>query len=189
MSTNAVCNEYRSIDDAALRDQLWEVYSTSFADAGVKCIQEQLCYTKETFDAACQDPGYIKYAVLVDGVAAGLLMLTNDLEKARVAYVNPRRLLADYPEYEGRIYYYTIIAVRPDRQGQRVAALMLESVACLMDKEDVLSAFDYSMEKNPHLPDLIVRGAEAAQRRRGLRTSSAAFTPLGGQMYGVVKLS
>jgi hypothetical protein len=189
MSQEAACSEHRTIDDAALRAALWGVYTASFGDAGEQCIQEQLCYTPETFDAAMRDPAYLKFVVSDAGEPVGLLVCTNDLEKARVAYVNPRRLLRDYPEYAGRIYYYTIIAVRPDRQGMRYAGMLVEGVAVVMDREGALSAFDFSTEKNPHLPDLIVRATEAAQRRRGLSTTSAKFTPLGGQQYGVIKLS
>ena len=189
MSQNASCTQYSRIDDAALRDSVWEAYVESFGDAGLKCIQEQLCYSRETFDEALLDPDYLKFVVAIGDRAVGVLLTTNNLEKARIAYVNPRRLLADYPEYAGRIYYFTCIAVRPDAQGQRFAAMLVDAVAQVMDREDALSAFDYSTEKNPFLPELIVRATEAAQRRRGLRTQSAKFTPLGGQQYGVVKLS
>lgn len=190
MNASAIaCNEHRIITDGATCDALWGVYVASFSDAEERCIQEQICYSRETLGEALADPAYIKFVATVDGEPAGLLLCTNDLEKARVAYVNPRRLRNDYPEYDGRIYYYTAIAVRPDVQGQRIAALLVAGVAAVMDREDALSAFDFSTEKNPKLAEMIVRATEAAQRQCGLRTNKATFTPLGGQMYGVVKLT
>lgn len=186
---NVRCEMRTSIDDPAVREALWRVYLDAFATAEEVCIQEQLCYSEETFMAAMLDPAYLKFVVYEDDDPVGLLLCTNDLEKARVAYVNPRRLLRDYPDREGRIYYYTAIAVRPGSQGRRCAGALIEAVGKHMDDVDGLSAFDFSNEKNGALPDLILHYVREAQRTAGWRTKNAELDVLGGQTYVVIKLS
>ena len=191
MSQNSTCFSSTKVEDASLRAALWDVYVAAFGDAEVACIQEQLCYTRETFDAALLDPAYVKFVAKdgADDSVTGVLLCTNDLEKARIAYVNPRRLLAQFPEYAGRIWYFTAVAVMPSKQGRGGAAAMFDAATVFMDQQDALVAFDYSTEKNPMLPQFIVRGMQSAQKRHSLKTKDSTFEPLGGQQYGVIKMS
>ncbi|HTM69046.1 MAG TPA: GNAT family N-acetyltransferase [Candidatus Binatia bacterium] len=190
MSQNEpVCVSTVAVEDPAVRAALWAVYVAAFGDAETACIQEQLCYSRETFDAALLDPDYRKFVAMDGADPVGFFLCTNDLEKARVAYVNPNRLRKQFPEYEGRIWYYTAIAVRPDRQGRRFTAPLVAAATAFMDEQDALVAFDYSLEKNPMLPEFLTRGMEAAQAKAGLKTRTSTFVPLGGQQYGVIKLS
>ncbi len=191
MSTNVSVITHEIVSDGALRKALWDVYAAAFAGAATQCIQDQLCYTEQTFSDALADPGYTKFVVYADGVVAGFILCTTDLEKARVAYVNPKRLELDFPvEYaERRICYYTAIAVRPDRQGRRAATALIQAAGEIMDRERMLIAFDFSTEKNPDLPKLVAGGLIEGQKTLGWSTNRADFTALGGQTYGVIRLS
>lgn len=190
MNSNEVkCTQYGTVDDAAVRVGLWAVYATAFANAETECIQQQLCYTQESFDEALRDPAYRKFVVTDGTDVVGFILCTNDLEKARVAYVNPVRLQTQFPEYAGRIWYFTAFAIRPDLQGRRYAPPLMAAATAFMDAERALVAFDFSTEKNAKLPDLLTWGMQSAQTKLGLRTKKSTYMPLGGQMYGVIKMT
>lgn len=187
----ATCAVQTTVEDASLKDELWNIYRAAFGGAETGCIQDQLCYSETTFKAALDDPGYRKIVAMTDGTPVGFILCTNDLERARVAYANPKRFEVLYPtEYsEGRICYYTAIAVRPDKQGRRAATALVQTAGEIMDRERNLIAFDFSTEKNPGLPDLVANGLREGQKKFGWDTNRATFTALGGQTYGVIKLT
>jgi ribosomal protein S18 acetylase RimI-like enzyme len=185
MAPTFICTQYSIISDTALGHSLWSTYLAAFTDAATACIQDQICYSPETFADALTDPDYVKFVVTDGTEVCGFILCTNNLEKAHVAYVNPARLRAQFPQYGNRIYYYTSIAVRPDRQGKQVAQLLVETAGEMMDREDALVVFDYSQEKNPFLADLVAGGLRKAQKREGCTWKSDEIVPvpLGGQQY------
>ncbi|MEY4723226.1 MAG: hypothetical protein RLZZ324_739 [Candidatus Parcubacteria bacterium] len=183
------CTHITVVTDESVRSKLWDVYCAAFGADDAVCIQEQLCYSKEEFETALLDVEYRKFIVADNGEPVGFFLCTNNLEKARVAYVNPKRLLAQFPEYAGRIYYFTAIAIRPDCQGRRFTGPLVVASTSYMDEMNALVAFDFSPEKNGALPDFLVRGMQSVQARFGLTTDTSTYIPMGGQQYGVIKMS
>ncbi len=191
MESTFICTQYSTISDAVLAAALWNTYLEAFGDAGTKCIQDQICYGEETFGAALKDPDYVKFVVTDGREVCGFILCTCNLEKARIAYVNPARLRAQFPEYGNRICYYTAIAVRPIRQGKKVSQLLVETAGELMDREDCLVVYDYSQEKNPFMVELVAGGLRNAQQREGCawKSDEVVPVPLGGQQYVALKLT
>ncbi|MFA6604030.1 MAG: hypothetical protein WCT10_04315 [Patescibacteria group bacterium] len=183
------CEMLFSITDVSLQQELWRVYLAAFQPSSELCIQEQLCYSEESFRSALTDPDYVKFVAKEDGHAIGLHMGTNNLEKARVAYVNPRKLEAQFPEFVGRIYYFTIFAIEPSRQGSECASLIVTNVGLFIEQHDAIVAFDYASEKNSRLPQLIIHVLEVAHSHNLIASDTFTGTPLGGQCYYAIRVS
>ena len=85
---------------------LWEIYNEVM---DIDTIQDQRCYSQQTFMEALLDPDYLKVVLILGRSPAGLGLGTNNLEKARIAYINPDFLKRRYPEYarKDKIFYLT----------------------------------------------------------------------------------
>ncbi|MEW6554241.1 MAG: hypothetical protein AB1384_08150 [Actinomycetota bacterium] len=85
---------------------LWEIYDRTM---DLDTIQDQRCYDQQSFIEALIDPDYLKIVMLVDRAPVGLTLGTFNLEKARVAYINPEYLRKRYPEAvrDGKLFYLT----------------------------------------------------------------------------------
>jgi hypothetical protein len=107
---------------------LWDIYDEVME---IDTIQEQRCYTQQTFIEALLDPAYLKIILLVGRVPMGLALGTNDLEKARVAYINPDYLRKRYPEAasNGKLFYLTCGCFAPETQHQGVLPYFLMASA------------------------------------------------------------
>ncbi len=95
------------------REPLWRCYDESMHST--EAIQEQSCYDRESFMEAMSDHGYGKVVLTVDGEPVGLLMGTNDLERARAAYINPSFIEKRFAREvaEGRFWYMTCWYISP----------------------------------------------------------------------------
>lgn len=90
-------------------EPLWEIYQESLQHD--VSIQEQSCYDHDSFIAALIDPDYNKCIMVVDDRPVTMLLLTNILEKAAIAYINPQFLRNRFPQEveEGLFYYITAL--------------------------------------------------------------------------------
>lgn len=168
---------------------LWGLYQETFAPAVTGCIQEQLCYTAESFQSALEDEAIVKFVVCHDDQPIGLALATFDLEKARIAYVNPVRLQQAYPDRQGRILYFTCLAIRPDWQKREgVFVTLVKELTLFTDRHQAVVAFDFSTEKNGELPQMLVRVAQMTQNSGQTQTKQARYRKLGGQEYGIIEL-
>jgi GNAT superfamily N-acetyltransferase len=147
----------QQIDDETMLGQLWGVYANSFADTVDFCAQLQLCYDEQTLIEAMKDKDYWKFILLVDNVPAGFCLLTNNIRKARIAYIDDRYYCKKFPNYtaQGRVYYVTAICVLPEMQKKGFGLRMLESVIAFIDENESMVAYDYSEAKNGTLTRLI----------------------------------
>lgn len=172
------------------REALWLLYQDAFTSAVAQCAQEQLCYTEKSFSETLTDEKIIKFIVEVHGVPVGFALATFDLEKARVAYVNPHRLANAYPDHDGRILYFTCLVIHPEfqRNGGVFNALVRE-LTVFTDRHRAVVAFDFSTEKNGRLPQALVRAARQTQQAGLTATKEAQYRRLGGQEYGVIELT
>ncbi len=180
------------LTDPALAARLWHVYRESFRKAAVASVQDQMCYTEASLAAALADEDYMKFVAYDGEEAVGLGLVTDDMEKASVTYVNPRFLAAAFPEeYAAKsLYYFTAIAVLPEHQGGGLfMGMMAAEMTAYIDARGGTVLFDHSLETSPKLPQALERAIQAAQASRPMRTSGTTFTPLGGQQYGVIRFT
>jgi GNAT superfamily N-acetyltransferase len=178
------------IRDPDLAVKLWHIYVRAFEKASREAVQDQMCYTEATLTLALTDPEYAKFLIYRDEEPIGFGLVTNDMDKARIAYVNPGYLKAKLPqEYaERRLYYFTAIAVLPELQGQgSFFASMASEMTAYIDRLGGIVVFDYSMETSPLLPALLQRAIQAAQKQRHLTTDGTSYEELGGQRYGLIR--
>jgi ornithine decarboxylase len=137
-----VCSIYYGITKfpKEWREKLWGIYNESLhvEDA----VQDQSCYTHETFSDALDDSGYKKILMVVDGEPSGLIMGTNDLDKASVAYINPKYIRDRLPREveEGRLWYVTAICVSPNsRHLGFYNQMMLAAINAIREKRYVIA--------------------------------------------------
>lgn len=92
-------------------EPLWQIYDESLHTD--ESIQDQSCYDRAAFLATLTDPDYYKEVLVVDDEPVALMMGTNKLEKAAVAYINPDFLRNRFPKEisEGRFWYITSLFV------------------------------------------------------------------------------
>lgn len=180
------------IDDPVLAARLWRIYKEAFGKASVESVQDQMCYSEATLAEALADESYAKFVTYRGEEAIGFGLVTNDMEKARVAYVNPGYLAAKFPdEYQAKsLYYFTAIAVLPELQGSGSFFMsMATEMTVYIDGRGGAVVFDYSLETSPKLPMMLQRAIQAAQDLRALGTKGTSFQELGGQRYGLIRFT
>lgn len=180
------------IIDPAMAARLWHVYKEAFGKASVRAVQDQMCYTEATLAEALADEDYAKFVIERDGVAIGFGLVTNDMQKASVTYVNPGFLAKKFPEeYAAKsLYYFTAIAVLPEHQGDgSFMGSMAAEMTQYIDERGGTVLFDHSLETSPKLPEMLRQAIEAAQAARSLSTQGTTYSPLGGQRYGVIRFT
>ncbi len=137
-----VCSIYYGITrfPEEWKEKLWGIYNESLhiEDA----VQDQSCYTHETFSDALDDSGYKTILMVVDGEPSGLIMGTNDLDKAGVAHINPKYIRDRLPREveEGRLWYLTAICVSPNRRHLGFYnEMMLAAINAIREKRYVIA--------------------------------------------------
>lgn len=181
-----------SITDPALASRLWHIYKEAFRKAAVESVQDQMCYSEATLAEALADESYAKFVTYRGDEAVGFGLVTNDMEKARIAYVNPGYLAAKFPkEYEAkRLHYFTAIAVLPELQGSGLFFMsMATEMTVYIDSLGGVVVFDYSLETSPKLPMMLQHAIQKTQDLRALGTKGTAFQELGGQRYGLIRFT
>ncbi len=126
---------------------LWERYLESFG--AMDTYQEQRCYDRRSFVDALRDPGYMKFVVCAGDEPRGMAMATNDMEKAKVAYINREYLYRRYPREveEGRFFYVTSIFITADRQGMGYVKSLLKAMLSFMQAGGRVAGFDFCESK------------------------------------------
>jgi len=128
-------------------ETLWQLYDESLNIE--EAIQEQACYTRETFSSALRDPEYHKTVMVVDDVASGLVLMTYNLEKAKVAYINPDYILKHFQKEveEVRFGYITCVFVSPKIRNLRFFNLLVEACINTIGERDYVLALDVSASR------------------------------------------
>lgn len=187
----ATVTRTRRIDDPQVRESLWRIYTEAFGASTSRSVQDQICYDERSFEEALTDDFYLKFYVSIDGTPSGFVLATNDLERAAVAYINPDFFRAREPDAcrEGRLYYFTAIAIDPKHQKDKgLFFLLIEDITKFIDGVGGIVAFDSSDETGTFIPDMIERATLAAQAKNGLRTNRSSYETVGGQRYFIQKL-
>jgi len=137
-------------------ETLWELYDESLRIE--EAIQEQACYTRETFSSALIDPEYYKTVMVVDGIASGLLLMTYNLEKARVAYINPDYIRKHFQKEveEVRFGYITCVFISPKVRNLRFFNLLVEACINTIGERDYVLALDVS-DSRQFIPEVLAK--------------------------------
>ena len=142
-------------------EALWDAYDESLHIE--EAIQEQACFTRESFISALKDPEYNKIVMTVDGVIAGFLMGTTNLEKARIGYINPRFTQDRFPqEVEERRFWYMpcFFAASHVRHLGFIKMMVLAAIDAIRENKYVL-ALDVSNSRM-YVSDMLVKLGEEA---------------------------
>ncbi len=156
------------IEEPALREKMWAIYLDSFASSRKSCAQDQVCYDKENFLKALTDRDYWKFLVFAaetDEIVA-FSLVTNNLEKAHIAYISPEYLCHQFPYYarRGRVYYVTALAVLPESQKSvKTFAAIIDSIQTFIWENQAVVAYDFSENKN----QLLAKAIAEVGRRHG----------------------
>ena len=154
-----ICDIYfglRRVPDEWI-DTLWNLYDESLhiEDA----IQDQSCYTRETFISALKDADYSKLLMVIDEEPTGLLMGTNNLEKAKVAYINPDFIRSHFSkEVEaGRFWYTTCLFISPRVRNVGFVNQMVRAfIDSVWSDNNGVVALDVS-DSRQFIPDFIIK--------------------------------
>ncbi len=121
---------------------LWELYSESLSIE--ESVQEQVCYTPESFRASLFDDDYHVVVMVIDGEPMGLIMGTNDVLRMRDAYVNPGFLISRLPREaeEGRIMYLTNLLLSPHLRHLGFVRPFIEVCVRALKEERYFLGFD-----------------------------------------------
>ena len=140
-------------------EALWELYDESLRVE--EAIQEQACYTHETFSSALRDPEYYKSVLVIDNAPLGLLVLTNNLEKAKVAYINPDFIGKRFQKEveEGRFGYITCLFISSRVRNLGFVNLMVEACMDTIRERNYVLALDVS-DSRSFIPDMLVKQGE-----------------------------
>lgn len=172
------------VDDPAVRAALWSGFCEAHEDSAELCVQEQRCYVEETFDAALRDPEYVKFVLYEDAVAIGLIGGTNNLEKARVAYVNPQRLIAAFPDAaQGKLWYMPLLFVRQAWQKRNCANLLFEAMTAFFLANGGSFAYDFAYDKHPRFLQMLDKTVGPALAKLAGDGVALSHRELGGQTY------
>ena len=173
-----------TIADAELVRRLWASYLEAHAISEEVCIQEQRCFTEETFAAAMADQEYVKFVLFADDAPVGMIGGTNNLEKARVAYVNPKRLVAAHPPAaDGKLWYMPLLFVRDAWQRTGATRPMFAAMTRFFLDRGAAFASDYAFDKHPDFLALIDKTVGPAVADATSGTAVLRHQVLGGQTY------
>ena len=178
----------RTIFDDEIRDSLWSAYQRAFAGTGLS-IQDQLCYDEQTFNDALLDPDYLKLVLLNEADRpVGLALLTDNLEKARITYMDPDRLRAQYPEYaaDGRLWYITSLLVDPTAQGGKHSAMLIHELTQYCVEHDLLYGFDFAADKHPKFVEYLRHFVALSLKNSGQDDREPFAAIVGSQTYAVM---
>lgn len=173
------------IEDDTQRKSLWKFYAKSFQNPA-QYAEIQDVYDEESFYMVLLDQDYYKFLLRYDKEYVGLCLITTNLDKAKIAYVNPQRLENLYPQYRGRIFYVTFIGVIPSYQKTKAFYLLVSEIIKFIDERDGICGFDFAREGDIHLPAMILRAIKI-MRDRGEIKREVVYQSIGTQEYGVVK--
>ena len=187
---NLKCDLFLAVTDQVIVEGVQETYEQAFGRCRTTCIQDQSCYSRESLAAALADPDYLKFILRDGDRVTAFVLATSNLDKARVTFVNPQRLEALYPDEvkAGKLWYFTAIAVRPECQGLGYTAPLFDLITDNALKERAGIVFDFSVEKNAALPQLLIRASARAMKKFGYPNPDPKYQSLGGQEYGILRL-
>ena len=138
---------YRDLLPRDWEEFLWDKYRESFA--GLDTYQDQMCYDRAAFLGTLRDPDYIKFVICEEDRPRGMALVTNNMEKAGVAYINTGYLRRRYPREigDGRFFYVTSIFIDPTCRGMGYVKSLLYAMLSFMKEGGRVAGFDFCESK------------------------------------------
>ncbi|MFA5929002.1 MAG: hypothetical protein WC838_06880 [Candidatus Margulisiibacteriota bacterium] len=137
---------------------MWKLYQDSFGKLK-ECAQLQMCYSKAQLKEALADEQVTKFILFKErSEVVGFSLITNNLELATVAYMNPSFYEDRYPNFalKHRLYYVTTICIAPELSSSIMPIkVLLKRMIEYVTKRKAMVAFDVSENKNILLPLVI----------------------------------
>jgi hypothetical protein len=181
------CIYTRKVESEKDKEAIWKLYQEAFKDT-TACAQEQRCYSKDTLLKALLDEEYHKFILKKGEKIIGLGLMTSNLEKARITYMNPKRLEEMYPEYKDRIYYFTFLGISVEHQKKaRNFFKLVAPMVRYIDQVDGIAAFDFAREKNAELPEMIIKVAMILKKKGEIKNKKIKYSTVGVQEYGAIE--
>ncbi|MBI4992257.1 MAG: hypothetical protein HZB99_03495 [Candidatus Harrisonbacteria bacterium] len=174
------------INNGGIRKKLWDLYNAVFAGQEKISVQNQKCYTEETFQAALLDEEYIKFYLILDDEVVAYMLATNNLQKAAVTYMNPERYRELFPEYAAanKIYYFTSLGVHPEQQKQKLFYQIISAGFRRIAELRGMYAFDFSQESVANLAGMFIRIAHRLHQEGLL--PEMKYVKVGAQEFGAI---
>jgi len=138
------------ISDAALQQELWEMYDETFVAVNIATPCRQHCY-KEEFMEAMQDSDFQKFLLCVDEKPVGIGLITNNLEK--VPWINVQFFQKQFPALVNKdlLYYLMGIAVKSGFAKRALGGRLLKEMILSLPENGAV-AFDHSEGSNRAIP-------------------------------------
>lgn len=109
---------FYKIDNSELISSLWGIYQQAFAGQEVRNPQNQcFWHDLQSFQIAMGDEDWQKHVAFDDQKPTGLVIITKNLEKARIGYINPECFEAAAPQHIGEIYYVGVMFILKEYQN------------------------------------------------------------------------
>jgi len=174
------------IESEDAQNQLWRLYNAVFSGQEKISVQNQKCYTEETFKEALLDEEYIKFLLEIDGQIVAYMLATNNLQKASVTYMNPERYQVLFPEYAAadKIYYFTSLGVHPEQQKQKLFYQIISAGFRKIAELKGMYAFDFSQESVANLAEMFIRVANRLHQEGLL--PEMKYVKVGAQEFGAI---
>jgi hypothetical protein len=175
------------IQDSTLQEKCWRLYKAAFLGSNVLCSQNQSCFSHESFLEAMLDPDYLKFYLMEKEIVVALSLVTGNMEKARIAYINPEKLVRLFPnEYQGNLLFYIVfIGVDPALQHTGRVVPLIEKMLEYRENDfpDAVVGFDFSHATNKELPRMLGTVHHSMQER-GKVQREFTYETLDFQEYG-----
>lgn len=170
----------QNVNSPEIRGQIWKIYEQSFAGKELECAQNQRCYDAQTFETALTDSEYVKYYLEINGKVIAYMLSTNNLEKAKITYMNPERYFLLFPEYApDRINYCTSLAVLTEyKESKAFQEIMSEFLNHIFNIRNGMLAFDFAHETMAKLPKIL-----QLIWKKDKRAGNLEYTKVGAQEF------
>lgn len=175
----------KSITNETVRTTCVQLYFESFNDSQYICSQEQRCYDYIELQKALLDSDYLKFLAYEKKVILAMALMTNNIDKARIAYINPEKYQQLFPKQD--IFYITYIGTTSSKQQQGYASAIIKEIIRFSRKNDhsAVYAFDFSQNKNSTLPQLILTTEQRLAKEEGWEPR-LTYKKIDCQEYGVL---
>jgi len=174
------------------KKKLWQIYLECFKNNPTACAQNQQCYNRKSFYRALKDKDYYKFILRQQktGEIIGCGLLTDNLKKAKVAYINPEKFHGIFLESgKDKIIYFTFIGISPSRKQPAAFLILMSSIVKFAFNNHALAAFDFSREKNGSLQKMIAAVAQKLIKQKEISSSGVEYKVVDIQEFGVMKLT
>jgi ribosomal protein S18 acetylase RimI-like enzyme len=179
----------KKIPEKKRQEELFKLYKECLEASKHLSPQDQLCYNWGSFRKALIDSEYVKFVLSKEGKVIGLVLGTTNLDKAKIAYINPHYFsewLKKHP-HGRKILYFTFLGIRPEYQDVGYFFLLVQALIKYCERKKYHAGLDFSSSIS-ELPQMIQKVIDTLYKK-GVINSAGVYRKLGYQEYGVFELT